>query len=166
MAEREAEVIEIISPPASEAPGLVRLAFEVKAGCGRCHETGGCGGINLAQPICSKPKSLLVPDSLGLRLHDRVLVSVPDVMLSRGATRAYLIPLVLLFAGSLLGAFFLPALTPMAPTSEVNCQAWQLTSDVGAIAGAGIGLMLAWWQLQRVQRDGLIPVPHIVQRLS
>lgn len=157
MAEREAEVIEIISPPASEAPGLVRLAFEVKAGCGRCHETGGCGGINLAQPICSKPKSLLVPDSLGLRLHDRVLVSVPDVMLSRGATRAYLIPLVLLFAGSLLGAFFLPALTPMA---------WQLTSDVGAIAGAGIGLMLAWWQLQRVQRDGLIPVPHIVQRLS
>lgn len=157
MAEREAEVIEIISPPASEAPGLVRLAFEVKAGCGRCHETGGCGGINLAQPICSKPKSLLVPDSLGLRLHDRVLVSVPDVMLSRGATRAYLIPLVLLFAGSLLGAFFLPALTPMA---------WQLTSDVGAIAGAGIGLVLAWWQLQRVQRDGLIPVPHIVQRLS
>lgn len=157
MAEREAEVIEIISPPASEAPGLVRLAFEVKAGCGRCHETGGCGGINLAQPICSKPKSLLVPDSLGLRLHDRVLVSVPDVMLSRGVTRAYLIPLVLLFAGSLLGAFFLPALTPMA---------WQLTSDVGAIAGAGIGLVLAWWQLQRVQRDGLIPVPHIVQRLS
>ena len=157
MAEREAEVIEIISPPASEAPGLVRLAFEVKAGCGRCHETGGCGGINLAQPICSKPKSLLVPDSLGLRLHDRVLVSVPDVMLSRGVTRAYLIPLVLLFAGSLLGAFFLPALTPMA---------WQLSSDVGAIAGAGIGLVLAWWQLQRVQRDGLIPVPHIVQRLS
>lgn len=157
MAEREAEVIEIISPPASEAPGLVRLAFEVKAGCGRCHETGGCGGINLAQPICSKPKSLLVPDSLGLRLHDRVLVSVPDVMLSRGATRAYLIPLVLLFAGSLLGALFLPALTPMA---------WQLSSDVGAIAGAGIGLVLAWWQLQRVQRDGLIPVPHIVQRLS
>lgn len=157
MAEREAEVIEIISPPATEAPGLVRLAFEVKAGCGRCHETGGCGGINLAQPICSKPKSLLVPDSLGLRLHDRVLVSVPDVMLSRGATRAYLIPLLLLFAGSLLGAFFLPALTPMA---------WQLTSDVGAIAGAGIGLVLAWWQLQRVQRDGLIPVPHIVQRLS
>lgn len=157
MAEREAEVIEIISPPASEAPGLVRLAFEVKAGCGRCHETGGCGGINLAQPICSKPKSLLVPDSLGLRLHDRVLVSVPDVMLSRGATRAYLIPLVLLFAGSLLGALFLPVLTPMA---------WQLSSDVGAIAGAGIGLVLAWWQLQRVQRDGLIPVPHIVQRLS
>jgi sigma-E factor negative regulatory protein RseC len=157
MAEREAEVIEIITTPASETPGLVRLAFEVNSGCGRCHETGGCGGINLAQPLCSKPKSLLVPDPLGLRLHERVLVAVPDVMISRGATRAYLIPLLLLFAGSLIGAFVLPIATPIT---------WQLTSDVGAIAGAGIGLVLAWWQLQRVQQSGLIPVPRIVQRLS
>jgi len=44
--------------------------------------------------------------------------------------------------------------------------AWHLTSDVGAIAGAGIGLVLAWWQLHQLQRTGLIPVPHIVQRLS
>jgi sigma-E factor negative regulatory protein RseC len=157
MAEREAEVIEIISTPAPEALGLVRLAFEVNTGCGRCHEKGGCGGINLAQPVCSKPKSLLVPDPLGLHLHDRVLVAVPDVMLSRGATRAYLIPLMLLFAGSLLGALVLPAMTPIA---------WHLTSDVGAIAGAGIGLVLAWWQLHQLQRTGLIPVPRIVQRLS
>jgi sigma-E factor negative regulatory protein RseC len=157
MAEREAEVIEIISTPAPEVPGLVRLAFEVNTGCGRCHEKGGCGGINLAQPVCSKPKSLLVPDPLGLHLHDRVLVAVPDVMLSRGATRAYLIPLMLLFAGSLLGALLLPAMTPIA---------WHLTSDVGAIAGAGIGLVLAWWQLHQLERTGLIPVPRIVQRLS
>lgn len=156
MAEREAQVIEIITRPGPEVPGLVRLAFEVTSGCGRCHETGGCGGVSIAQPVCSKPKTLLVPDREGLSLHDRVLVEVPDVMLSRGATRAYLIPLLLLFAGSLLGGALLPVVLP------VN---WQVTPDIGAIAGAGIGLIAAWWQLQRSQHSDTIPVPHIVHRL-
>lgn len=157
MAEREAQVIEIISVPVSEVPGVVRLAFEVNSGCGRCHETGGCGGVSLAQPVCGKPKTLLVPDRLGLQINDRVLVDVPDAMLSRGATRAYLIPLMLLFAGSLLGGALFPVLTP-AP--------WQITADIGAIAGAGVGLIAAWWQLQRSQHSDVIPVPHIVHRIS
>jgi len=157
MAEREAQVIEIITRPQSEAPGLVRLAFEASGGCGRCHESGGCGGVSIAQPVCSKPKTLLVPDRVGLSLNDRVLVEVPDAMLSRGATRAYLMPLVLLFAGSLLGGAFLPAVLPFT---------WQVTADIGAIAGAGVGLIAAWWQLPRSQSAGTIPVPHIVHRLS
>ena len=78
-------------------------------------------------------------------------------MLSRGATRAYLIPLMLLFAGSLLGGALFPVLTP-AP--------WQITADIGAIAGAGVGLIAAWWQLQRGQHSDVIPVPHIVHRIS
>ena len=156
MAEREAQVIEIITRPGPEVPGLVRLAFEVTSGCGRCHETGGCGGVSIAQPVCSKPKTLLVPDREGLSLHDRVLVEVPDVMLSRGATRAYLIPLLLLFAGSLLGGALLPVVLPLN---------WLVTPDIGAIAGAGIGLIAAWWQLQRSQHSDMIPVPHIVHRL-
>src|SRR5574343_1281672 len=157
MAEREAQVIEIITRPQSEAPGLVRLAFEASGGCGRCHESGGCGGVSIAQPVCSKPKTLLVPDRVGLSLNDRVLVEVPDAMLSRGATRAYLMPLLLLFAGSLLGGALFPVLTP-AP--------WQITADIGAIAGAGVGLIAAWWQLQRGQHSDVIPVPHIVHRIS
>lgn len=157
MAEREAQVIEIISAPGSEAPGLVRLAFDVSSGCGRCHETGGCGGVSLAQPVCSKPKTLLVPDRLGVKLNERVLVEVPDAMLTRGATRAYLIPLLLLFAGSLLGGALLPLLTPVP---------WQISADIGAIAGAGAGLIAAWWQLQRSQHSDVITVPHIVHRLS
>ena len=157
MAEREAQVIEIISVPVSAVPGVVRLAFEVNSGCGPCHETGGCGGVSLAQPVCGKPKTLLVPDRLGLQINDRVLVKVPDAMLSRGAARAYLIPLMLLFAGSLLGGALFPVLTP-AP--------WQITADIGAIAGAGVGLIAAWWQLQRSQHSDVIPVPHIVHRIS
>jgi protein-L-isoaspartate(D-aspartate) O-methyltransferase len=64
MAEREAQVIEVIPATRPEAPGLARLQFEVSGGCGRCHETGGCGGVSISQPLCSKPKILLVADEI------------------------------------------------------------------------------------------------------
>ena len=156
MAEREAQVIEVIPATRPDVPGLARLEFEVSGGCGRCHETGGCGGVSIAQPLCSKPKTLLVADNIGVRAGDKVLVAIPDVLLSQGITRAYLIPLILLFAGSALGAMVLPDLLPMR---------WQLTSDVGAIAGAGIGLIAAWWQLQRNQKSRAMVAPRIVRRL-
>lgn len=157
MAEREAQVIEVIPATRPEAPGLARLQFEVSGGCGRCHETGGCGGVSIAQPLCSKPKILLVADEIGVQLGDKVLVAIPDALLSQGITRAYLIPLILLFAGSALGATLLPGLTPMQ---------WQLTPDIGAIAGAGIGLIAAWWQLQRNQQSRAMVAPRIVRRLT
>lgn len=157
MAEREAQVIEVIPATQLELPVLVRLQFELSGGCGRCHETGGCGGVSIAQPLCSKPKTLLVPDRLGVQIGDKVLVAIPDRMLSQGVTRAYMIPLLLLFAGSILGGSILPQLAPMQ---------WQITADIGAITGAGIGLIAAWWQLQRSLRSRAIEVPHIVRRLA
>lgn len=157
MAEREARVIEVIPPSGPELPGLVRLQFDPTGGCGRCHETGGCGGVSIAQPLCRTPKTLLISDRFGVSQGDKVLVAIPDHLLSQGATRAYLIPLLLLFIGSGLGAVLLPLL---APTH------WLMTSDIGAIAGAGIGLIAAWWQLQRSQVDRSISVPYIVRRLA
>lgn len=156
MAEREAQVIEVTPSTRPEAPGLARLQFEVSGGCGRCQETGGCGGVSIAQPLCSTPKTLLVADELGVQVGDKVLVAIPDALLSQGITRAYLIPLILLFFGSALGAILLPSLTP---------QQWQLTPDIGAIAGAGIGLIAAWWQLQRNQQSRAMVAPRIVRRL-
>lgn len=157
MAEREAQVIEVIPPTRPEAFGLARLQFDVSGGCGRCHETGGCGGVSIAQPLCNTPKTLLVADGVGVQVGDKVLVAIPDALLSQGVTRAYLIPLILLFLGSAIGAFILPDLAPLQ---------WQLTPDIGAIAGAGMGLIAAWWQLQRHQPTRAMAAPRIVRRLN
>ena len=89
-------------------------------------------------------------------MGDKVLVAIPDALLSQGVTRAYLIPLLLLFAGSILGGALLPVIAPIQ---------WQVTSDIGAIAGAGVGLIAAWAQLQRSQRSQAMAVPHIVRHL-
>ena len=154
MAERTASVAQTLQGP--EGLQLVRLEFEVNSGCGRCNEPGGCGGVSLAQPLCSKPKSMVLSDPIGLAVGDTVRVAIPDELLSRGVTRTYVVSLILFFAGSLLGAAVLPELLPMQ---------WQVSSDVGAMIGAGIGLIAAWWQLRRAQQRTPMAAPKILHRI-
>lgn len=154
MAERDASVVQTLQGP--EGLVLVRLEFEVNGGCGRCNEPGGCGGVSLAQPLCSKPKSMVVSDPIGLRVGDKVRVSIPDQLLSRGVTRTYVVPLALFFMGSFFGAALLPDLLP-AP--------WGVSRDVGAMLGAGTGLIAAWVQLNVSQRRAPMATPRILERL-
>ena len=154
MAERDAAVVQTLQGP--EGLVLVRLEFDVNSGCGRCNEPGGCGGVSLAQPLCSKPKSIVVSDPIGLAVGDHVRVTIPDASLTNGITRTYVIPLALFFAGSLLGAAVLPDLLPLR---------WQVSSDVGAMVGAGIGLIAAWAQLRHAQQQTPMAMPRVLERL-
>lgn len=154
MAERDAAVVEIMTAPDGRA--LARLEFGVNSGCGRCNEPGGCGGVSLAQPLCAKPKTMVLADPLGLVVGDNVRVAIPDQLLSRGVTQTYVVPLLLFFVGSLLGAALLPGTLPAS---------WMLTQDVGAMIGAALGLIGAWWQLHRSQRRSPMAVPRILERL-
>ena len=154
MAERNASVVQTLQGP--EGLVLVRLEFEVNSGCGRCHEVGGCGGLSLAQPLCSKPKSIVLTDPLGLAVGDKVRVTIPDDLLARGITRTYVVPLLLFFVGSLMGAALLPELLP---------NEWSVTADTGAMAGAGLGLIAAWAQLRYAQRRAPMAAPKILERL-
>lgn len=154
MAERDASVVQTLQGP--EGLVLVRLEFEVNGGCGRCSEPGGCGGVSLAQPLCSKPKSMVVSDPIGLSVGDKVRVSIPDPLLSRGITRTYVIPLVLFFLGSFSGAALLPDLLPIQ---------WQVSNDIGGMIGAGVGLIAAWVQLSVSQRRAPMATPRILERL-
>lgn len=154
MAERTASVAQTLQGP--EGLMLVRLEFDVQSGCGRCNEPGGCGGVSLAQPLCSKPKSVVVADPIGLAVGDLVRVAIPDHQLTQGITRTYVVPLALLFAGSILGATLLPGILPLT---------WQVTQDVGAMLGAGVGLIAAWGQLRFAQQRAPMARPHILERL-
>lgn len=156
MAERNAAVIEILAAPQPGGVMLARLEFAMQGGCGRCDEPGGCGGVSLAQPLCAKPKTLVLADPIGLAVGDQVRVAIPDELLSRGITQTYVLPLLLFIVGSLLGAVLLPDALPMQ---------WQVSSDVGAMIGAGVGLIAAWWQLHRAQHRSPMGIPRILERL-
>ena len=85
--------------------GSHALVEAVDAGCGRCHETGGCGGKNLSRAFCGSPKQFRIPNKLDLHAGDRVRVGTSGDSVRAAASRAYLMPLLLLIGGAGIGGF-------------------------------------------------------------
>lgn len=119
------------------------------AGCGRCHEKGGCGGQQLTQMFCRGPRRYQVENAVGARVGDPVLVVVDAGALRRSANLAYVLPVAALILGALLGNW--------------------LAADVGAIVGGGLALCGAF-VVVRVKVPGASGNracrPHILSRLT
>jgi sigma-E factor negative regulatory protein RseC len=117
-------------------------------GCGRCHETGGCGGQQLTQMFCSGPKVFKVPNGVGAGVGDAVTVAIAPGVVRRTANLAYGVPIVSTLLGALLGT--------------------HLAADMGGILGAAIGLALsfAWVRHHAANATGSSAIrPYIVSRL-
>lgn len=121
---------------------------EVEAGgCGRCHEKGGCGGQQLTQMFCGGPKTYRVDNALGANPGDRVTVAIAAGSVRRTANLAYGIPLTATIVGAALGT--------------------ALDGDVGAILGAGLGLVMSCIHIRLRTRDGagnFSERPYIISR--
>lgn len=106
----------------------------VSAGCGRCHEEGGCGSNLLNQSLRSKKASLYrLPNQIAAKVGDRVVLSVPEGAVLRASLWAYLIPAILLILGAALGTAL-------------------FAHDAMALLGGGFGLMLGLLVLRYVQK--------------
>ena len=138
----------------SEAQGKVTaldgayaiVATDVEKGCGRCHESGGCGGANISRMMCSSaPRTWRVLNPRGAKIGEEVTITVADGAIGAGAFVVYVVPLVLLLLGAIVGA-------------------WQ-AADGGAITGAVIGLIVGVLIMRQQQRRRLEDSrfqPHIV----
>jgi sigma-E factor negative regulatory protein RseC len=103
-------------------------------GCGRCRESGGCGGNHPGRLFCSTPRTFRIPNAERHSLGERVRISVVDGSVGRSALYAYGFPLLALFAGALSGS--------------------ALGDEAGAIGGSIAGLFVGWLGLRRAQRRG------------
>lgn len=74
-----------------------------EGGCGRCHEVGGCGGQNLSCALCHKKRRIVVPNTLGAKVGDRVAVGMEDAAIGALATRTYVLPLLGILCGAIVG---------------------------------------------------------------
>ena len=110
------------------------------AGCGRCHEDGGCGGNHAGNMFCSKPKTYRVPNSAQSTVGDQVVIEVEEGSIRRSAVRMYVIPLLGLLGGAQFGLI--------------------VGGEVGAISGAVAGLICAWLITRCVFSQNL-PLPRI-----
>lgn len=90
--------------------------------CGSCG-SGGCSTRRLADLFGRRERAFPVDNVLQAKTGERVVIGIPPGALWQSALRLYGLPLLLLFAGGLLGQ--------------------QLQGDAGAFAGAVVGLLLA-----------------------
>ncbi len=137
----------------SESKGIVTsidgdyaiVSADVQGGCGRCHEKNGCGGANVGRMFCNSPQSWRVLNPRGAAVGEEVRIVVGDGAVSASATLIYVVPLLMLIAGALLGS--------------------KLASEAGGIIGAVSGLLIAWrWVAYRQKQRHCDPRfhPHIV----
>lgn len=102
-----------------------------ETGCGRCNEPGGCGGQNIAQMLCSSPRTYRVLNHAKAAVGDHVRVTIAEGAVRHSATLAYGLPLLTLFSCALGGN--------------------ALAGEPGAISGALLGLLSGWLIFRRNQ---------------
>ena len=72
-------------------------------GCEQC-KGRGCGAGNLSRLYCSKPRRFRVENPTNAGVGDEVVISVAEGAILRGIGLVYLLPLLLLLMGALLGS--------------------------------------------------------------
>lgn len=127
----------------NESEALVRsvagefAVVEVEAlpsACGKCGEKGGCGKSQAA------PRRYAVRNTVGARVGDRVILSVPEGAVLKAALLSYLMPLVFVIG------------------CAAAATAW-LGDGLPAVAGAAAGLVaglaiLRAWNAWTARRSG------------
>lgn len=103
-----------------------------ETGCGRCHEEGGCGGHNLGAMLCRTPRIYRVDNPAKAQVGQRVTIVVAEGAVRRSATLAYGLPLFVLLLGAASGQV--------------------VSGELGAIAGAVLGLLSGWGVSRILQR--------------
>ncbi len=73
-------------------------------GCGNCDSENGCGSGKLSQLFCSEPRRFRVRNEANAQVGSMVQIALADGLLMRSALLVYLLPLMLLLVGAVVGA--------------------------------------------------------------
>ena len=81
------------------------VSCESRAGCARCAEGKGCGGGLLSRLLGDRLFQLRVPVRTGISVGDQVQLGISEGALLGAACLMYLLPLLALLSGALIGDF-------------------------------------------------------------
>lgn len=84
--------------------GQARLAvLDREEGCGRCDEPGGCRSVRIAYVLRPPKSEFELPDTLGVKAGEEVVLQMPDGVALRGALTSYGLGVVLMIGGAAVG---------------------------------------------------------------
>jgi sigma-E factor negative regulatory protein RseC len=119
----------------STSPDETWVETSRASACGSCSSKAGCGTTTLNQMLGSKTSAFKVLNPIGARAGERVVIGVEETALLKSSALVYLLPLVLLLAGAMLGGWLAPANT---------------LADAYAAAGMLLGLVSGFFLLKQV----------------
>lgn len=124
--------------------GLAWVEARESGTCGSCG-SGGCSTRRLADLFGRRERSYPVQNPLRAVAGEQVVIGIPPGALWKSAMRLYGLPLILLFAGALAGQ--------------------HLYGDLGALLGAGGGLVIAAFSQKRLSASRALQ-PVMLRRVN
>lgn len=103
-------------------------------GCEQCNGKG-CGAGKLSQLFCSKPRQFRADNPINAGVGDEVIILVAEGAILRGIGLVYLLPLLLLVMGALLGNAW------VGQSAEQH----DGYAAVGAVLGLAAGFIAVKW---------------------
>ncbi len=132
-------------------PDAVWVETLRRSACESCTARNGCGHKLLdSERAGSRARLRVLNPDMVLCTGDQIVLGIPEGALVRGALMIYLMPLLLLFAGALLG-------------SQLSLNQTDLSAPLG-VAGLAVGFLINRWYSQSRAADPRLQ-PHIMRRL-
>jgi len=135
MIEEDAVVI------AAEA-GLVEVEIRRRTSCNACAARSGCGVSLLDRVLGRRPQRLLLANKLDARVGEEVVIGIPECALLKAAVAAYMIPLLGLLGGGVVG--------DLLTTDPASGQALPLLTG---LVGLALGLLGTRLYSRRLAKD-------------
>ncbi len=117
---------------------------ERKSSCGGCSASGVCGAGVLAKVFGRRRSIVRVVNSIDAQAGDRVVVGLPDGALVRGSFVFYVVPLLTMIVGAMLGE---------ASSVALGFASTEPFSIIGGLLGLICGMFLARIFSDRVSSD-------------
>lgn len=130
--------------------GAVWVETLRRSGCGRCDEPGGCGNGALVRRAREKAGHVRALTDQQLAVGDEVLVGVPEQAMLRGTLLIYVLPVLSLVSGAVLGAALVPG---------------DAGTALGLLAGLVAGFAAVRMLSSRAARDPAVQ-PVVIRRLA
>ena len=114
-------------------PGRARVQTRRSGSCENCKARSGCTGLG-----GGREARVWVVDPLGVKIDDEVIIAVPGGTVVRASLLLYLIPVLALLAGAVLGNQLAPrfGLPPDLGAAVVGVSGMALAFAVARVAGA------------------------------
>jgi len=136
-----------------ESGQVVRTAGELawvqtarQSSCGGCASRSGCGTGALAGVFGARAHEVEALNPVGAQPGDKVIIGIAESVLVGGSALLYLLPLLSLLVGALLGDSLVPLLAP---------NTGELPALFGGLVGMLAGFAVLRWHARRSRAEGL-----------